>query len=257
VVLITKWFHRKKIVVSTHGGIFHTKNISLIKKFYFYVIEKFLLKNADAVIAVSEEDLSLFKKIYPETALIENGFSLPEVKGKKEKNRFLFVGRFSKNKRIDLLIETFSKIAGAKLIIVGNDFDNLEAGLREKAKKSEKGAKIEFKKNLSRKEIIQEYSRAEYFVSASEYEGFGVTAIEAMHCGCICILNKIPTFERFCKNGHGFIVNYSNTKSASEEIKKIMQKNNSDTKTKAQEFSKRFRWERKALEFIEVYKKIA
>ena len=45
VVLLTKFFHKKKIIISTNGGIFHTQNIAGIKKLYFYIIERLLLKN--------------------------------------------------------------------------------------------------------------------------------------------------------------------------------------------------------------------
>lgn len=256
VLLLTKFIHKKKIVVSTHGGIFHTKSIAGLKSFYFYTFQKLLLKNADAVIAVSKEDLRLFKKIYPKTILIENGITLPKAKGKKQSNSFLFVGRFSKNKRIDLLLETFAKLNKGKLVIAGNDFDNLLPKLKKKAKELLIQDNVEFKTSLTSKNMYKEYERAEYFVSAAEYEGFGITAIEAMHFGCIPILNNIPTFKDFCSQGRGYLVNYTNTKNTSQKIKNMIRKNNTKMSKKGIIFAKSFSWNTKINDFVNTYKSL-
>ena len=57
---------------------------------------------------------------------------------KKKKNCFLFVGRLSKNKRIDLLIDAFSllqkKGIDFELRIVGEDWEGILPELKQKAK---------------------------------------------------------------------------------------------------------------------------
>ena len=211
------------------------------------------MKNANGVIAVSKEDLKLFKKIYPKTVLIENGVSLPNPKPKKEKNRFLFVGRFSKNKRIDLLIKTFSKIPNSKLIIAGNDFDNLLPSLKELTKELEMEKRVEFKLNLPREKIFDEYNKAEYFVSASEYEGFGITAIEAMHFGCVCILNDIPTFRDFCKGGRGYLIDFNSPNKTTIKILKILETNKKNVKKNYKKYTESFKWTSKIIRFIKIY----
>ncbi len=262
VLLATKPIHKKKIVLSTHGGIFHTKNVQTLKKIYFFGLQKQLLKNVDKVIAVSKQDEKLFKQILPKekVVLVENGFTAPEPKGKKEKNSFLFVGRLSKNKGLFDLIETFSKVEKEfKLSIVGKDFDKILPELKARVKKVGLENKVLFVGEASGEELNKIYSKSEYFVSASKYEGFGVTAIEAMHYKCICILNSIPTFTQFCSEGRGIVVDYTNHTSTARRIEKLLGESAKEKKArikKAKDYSKQFLWKSKTKEFEKVYASI-
>jgi glycosyltransferase involved in cell wall biosynthesis len=47
--------------------------------------------------------------------------------------------------------------------------------------------------NLEDKELIKLYRNATLFVFPSTEEGFGLTLVEAMACGCCCVANKIET----------------------------------------------------------------
>ena len=92
--VLTKPFHGNKIVLSTHGGIFHTHSGSAIRRFYFYVCEKFLMNFVDMVIASSRNDVELFSKICPREKIIlfENPADVntsPIHQGKNE-NQFVF-----------------------------------------------------------------------------------------------------------------------------------------------------------------------
>jgi alpha-1,3-mannosyltransferase len=254
-ILATKPFHKKKIIISTHGGIFHTKNINKIKQTYFHSIEKTLFKNADKIIAVSKADKKLFKQIAPEKKiiLIENGFTAPEPKGKKKKNTFLVVGRLSKNKNIGRLFEVFAGIKSKYFMyIAGKDFDNLLNLLEDKARNLGIEKKIRFLGEITDKELRKLYSKSEYYISASKYEGFGITAIEAMHYGCVTILNRIPTFKEFASNGRGNIVDFEK-KDAASKIEKIIQKNHFTQRKKAKAYSKKFLWKYKVKDFIKIY----
>jgi len=261
-LLATKPIHKKKIVLSTHGGIFHTKNVQTLKKIYFFGLQKQLLKNADKIIAVSQQDEELFKQILPKekVVLIENGFSAPEPKGKKEMNSFLFVGRLSKNKGLFDLIDTFSKVEEEFILrIVGKDFDKILPELKAKVKQLGLENKVFFIGEASVEKLNKPYSKSEYFVSASKYEGFGITAIEAMHYKCICILNSIPTFTQFCSKGRGVIVNYKEHKETAEKIEELLGKNTKEKEKfikNAKAYSKQFLWKQKIKEYEKFYKSI-
>ncbi len=231
-LIVTKPLHRKKVVVSTHGGVFHTKNFGLLKKIYFNGVQKILLKLADRVIAVSENDRSMFRKIVPEKkiALLENAVDVSKFSSsnsKKEKNLFLYVGRLSRNKGLEKLIEGFAVAAkrkkNARLLIVGKDFENLKEELEKKAGEFGVSKQVEITGGVSDKKLREFYEKAEFFVSASEHEGFGITAIEAMAAEKIVLLNKIPSFEKFVKQGvNGFIVGFENSKKAGRDMIKAM-----------------------------------
>src|SRR5690348_6489434 len=62
--------HHKPIVVTTHGGIFHTQAWRRVKDFYWRYVLSRTLEQADKVIAVSAGDEALFKPIVASDKLL-------------------------------------------------------------------------------------------------------------------------------------------------------------------------------------------
>jgi alpha-1,3-mannosyltransferase len=264
---ITAFLHRKPMVLSTHGGVFHTNKKSIFKKIYFFCWNKLALKAFKKIVCVSKNDFELFSKIVPaeKLALVENGIEFEKFSKcavEKEKNSFLFVGRLSRNKRVDLLIAAFAELKEKefKLHIAGMDFDNLTKELKEMAITKGIEEKVFFHGEVSEQKLLELMGSSKFFVSASEYEGFGITTLEAMVSGCCAIVNNIEAFNYFVTNGeNGFIVNFSNSKEASERILNAMNLSKNEKKSivvNALEMAKEFSWEKKALEYEKVYAEV-
>lgn len=262
---LTKPIHKKPIVLSTHGGIFHTKAHSRLKAFYFNNWEKFIAKGFDAVAACSKNDFALFKKISKKIVLIENGMDYKFFSGARNRakpNTFIYVGRISKNKRVDNLIEAIAivrrKIPNVKLTIAGEDFENLLPNLKQlvAAKNLQKNVQFATGK-FSPEEVRAFYAGNEFFVSASQYEGFGISAIEAMACGAIPLLNNIDSFSDFIKrSGVGFVVNFENLEAAVKIILHAIALNKKQKEKmmqKGREFAGEFDWDEKVKEFRKIY----
>lgn len=224
-LLLTKPFHKKKVFISTHGGIFHTEKIGFIKKIYFDLIQKILLKSADKVIAVSKSDFEKFAKICNNLTIIENGIDLKKFKPKnKQKNSFIYLGRFSKNKNLESLIRTFSLIKekNFKLIISGKDEEQLLERLKKTTKELKIENKVKFVINPTNEQVIELYAKSEFFVSASQYEGFGLSLIESMASGCIPIVQKNDSFTNIINtNVNGFLTDFKSNK-ARDTIEKAI-----------------------------------
>ena len=105
---------------------------------------------------------------------------------------------------------------------------------------------------------MKQYNQAEFFVSASEYEGFGLTAIEAMASGLIPLLNDIESFRDFVEQeGNGFILDFSSPEKAGAGIEKALRLKASERKemaSKARLSVNRFDWPAKVKEFAAVYR---
>ena len=265
-LLLTKFLHKKPIIVQSHGGIFHTKNLGFLKMIYFNLIERFLLSFAEMVILDSIQDYAFFSKILPKNKLthIENAISLDDfsnLPSKKEKNSFLFVGRISKNKRVDLLIQAFcfllKSMPDAKLYIIGNDFDYCLQKCKELVQKNNLQKNILFVGELPRNKLLEYYSKSEYIVSASSYEGFGISIVEGLASGCIPILNNIPQFNEFVKDlGKEFIIDFENSEKAAKQISEISKSSNKNMAEKCQKIAKKYSWENKIDEFKNIYAKL-
>jgi len=255
-LIATKLLHKKPVVVSTHGGIFHTKKIALLKKIYFHTVQRILL-NFCVTVAVSKNDFKLFSGI-ASPVLIQNGVSAEKFKhGKKEKNTFLFLGRFSKNKRVENLLDAFSKIEGNyKLLIAGTDWENLLSGYKKKCMELGIENKIKFILNPKDNETKELYAKSEYFVSASQYEGFGIALVEAMASGCIPIVQKNEGFSNIItENKNGYFADFDSSESH-KKIESVMKKDNMEIIEGALKRSKDFSVETGVNKLEKIYMEI-
>ncbi|MEK6958089.1 MAG: glycosyltransferase family 4 protein [archaeon] len=264
-LVLTKQLHKKPVVVSTYGGVFHTKNIFALKQFYFHFLQRIILKFADRVIAISRNDYSLFRKIvWKNLVMVELGVDIGRFlapKGRKEKNLFIFAGRLSENKMVENLLGAFAIAVkmepSARLCIIGEDWEGLKAGLEGIAEKLGIGKSVLFTGKLGEKELLEYYSKADFFVSASGFESFGITTIEAMASGCIPIVNNIESFRNFIKdNESGFLVNFENHAGTAEKIVEVMRSEKEKTRKRAIEAAKKFDPRERAMELVKVYEAV-
>lgn len=259
ILTLTKIFHKKPLILSTHGGIFHTKKIKLMKNFYFNFWCRFIMKFVDKVIAHSKNDERLFSKI-SKPVLIPYSINFDDFSAKKtaDKNTFLYIGRLSKNKRVDRLLEVASylkkRIPNFRFYIVGDG--NERPMLEKKCKDLDLTKNVQFVGEKTGKPLLEYYFRSRFFLSASEYEGFGISVIEAMASGCIVIINDIESFRNFVKNDeNGFIIGFSKPKESSELILKIIDnKNLSKISDNAKKTAKEYDWKELIKKIENVYK---
>ncbi|MDP6670873.1 MAG: glycosyltransferase family 4 protein, partial [archaeon] len=183
------------------------------------------------------------------------------VKGARDSKTLLYFGRLSKNKGLHELIEAFSlvckKNAKAKLVIAGKDFDGLLPSLKKKVKALGIEGRILFKGEVTNKQLLNLMGQAGTFVSASQYEGFGISAIEAMAAGLVPVLNKIDSFKKFVKPGqNGFLADFSNKEEAAKQMELALKLGAAERKrlvTNAKKFASGFDWEAKAKDHLKIY----
>lgn len=225
---LTKPFHRKPLVLSTHGGIFHTPALGHLKRLYFQGLSRLTLRAFERIIAVSRGDMELFSQVARRVEHIPNGVTLEGLspRGERDGRTFLYVGRLSRNKRVERLLETFSRlkvlVPDFKLYIVGGDFEGLLPGLRTRARELGLEGRAEFVGEKDREGLLGYYSRAGFIVSASEYEGFGISILEGMAMGLVPILSDIRAHRDLVEGGGGFLLDYSDPEGAAGAIASIV-----------------------------------
>src|SRR3954453_17887942 len=62
---LTKPLHRRRLVVSTHGGFFHTQYASALKSVWFRLVTSMTIRAYAGVAAVSTTDFDRFRRIRP------------------------------------------------------------------------------------------------------------------------------------------------------------------------------------------------
>jgi alpha-1,3-mannosyltransferase len=206
-------------VLSTHGGYFHTANYSLMKKTHWQLFAGTILKRYDDVLAGSAADRDVFKTKAPNIKLVPNGVNVSKFAAVSRSaplpaTRWLYWGRLSRNKRIDLLINTVKQARNAgldvNLTIAGRDFDGLLPSIRAQIATSGLNEHIRvLEGSLSDADLLKELAAHSVFITASEYEGFGLSVIEAMAAGLLVVCRNMAPLNGFVAPGkNGVLINF-------------------------------------------------
>lgn len=200
---LTKILHGRRLIVSTHGGFFHTRYASWLKSIWFRTLTSLSMHAYAGVVAVSGSDFRRFARIRS-TGLhcIENGVntkkfadaaSLSPAKG------MICVGRLSSNKRLDRLIAFLKQVrqldAEWSLTIAGRAWDQNADDIRKMIAACGEQNAISILDSPTDAEIRDVMGRSSIFVSASEYEGFGLAVVEGLSAGLYPVLSDIEAFR--------------------------------------------------------------
>ena len=121
----------------------------------------------------------------------------------------LYVGSLFQRRRVDRLIHAFDlvadRVADARLEIVGEnrtnphvDFESIRAGCRH-------GDRVSIRSYVDDAALASLYDRASVFVFLSEYEGFGLTPLEALAAGVPPIVLDTPVARETCGAGARYV----------------------------------------------------
>jgi len=160
------------------------------------------------------EGSSLFKTMDQQEA--RNKLSL------SEEIIFLWVGRLNENKDPFTVLNAFKKYRSSKnnfklYMIYGTA--EMEVKLKKFVADNDMDSSVVFIGSVPHHDLELWYNASDYFISASHYESSGVALGEAMACGCIPIVTKIPTFISMTDQGR---CGYLFEKSDWEELYEIL-----------------------------------
>lgn len=142
-----------------------------------------------------------------------------EVQYKKD-DYYLTAARFVPYKKVDLIVEAFSKMPDKNLVVIGSGPDT------EKIK-SLANKNIEFTGYLSFNELKEHMKNAKAFLFAAE-EDFGITIVEAQSCGTPVIAYKIGgASETVINEKTGILFNEQTPASIIEAVEKFEKTENS------------------------------
>ncbi|WP_143438003.1 glycosyltransferase, partial [Hydrocoleum sp. CS-953] len=213
---------------------------SYLKFPYWYFLERPMLRQAKAVQVLDIRHGEFLINLGVNTSIIElpNGFHpedvLPESKLEWRQNtpaKLLFLGRIDAyNKGLDLLVEAFAKIVRKKdtsskykLIIQGPDFGDRKM-LEEKGKKLLICDNLSFLNpdfDVSPTSIIANY---DIFCLPSRFEGFGLSALEAMLAGRVLLVSEVGGIASHVKSSGCGVVVQPEVASIKEGLEELLER---------------------------------
>jgi alpha-1,3-mannosyltransferase len=265
---LSRLLHRIPLVVSTHGGIFHTKWASRFKQMYFSTVTRMSLGGVGAVVCVSQQDREKFEQIVaPERIrLIENGANIDRfwrLEKTVDPGLMLGISRLAENKRVHKVLEAMASLKNRypqmRLEWVGADFAGLRASLERRAVELGLGGRVRFHGATSREELYSLMERAQLFVSASAYEGFGLSTIEAMSAATVPVVTAVGAHPNVIEHGvSGFLADADAT-GLSEYIERALRMSPEEAAAMgeaARAATRRFSWTEIAPQYEQLYRQV-
>ncbi len=195
---------------------------------------KWLYPHADNILVqtpVQKKDLEdMIYSSHPNSQIITSpnwlplAFPPPKITPQNQRDiDILFVGRLDHQKNLPLFLDIVSlvKVQYPKLKVYfvgdGDQKNNLKKIIN----------RLHLRQNVFIQkptlDTISYYSRSKIFLLSSNYEGFPLTLIEAISCGCFPVVRNIPELSQFFTTNRQKII-YDNPKQAANIIKNILEK---------------------------------
>lgn len=247
------------------------KNASLKFKLFYAtkLFQKLSTLTCKKVIAVSQNTKKDIKKILKikesKIEVITEGVTnfdtelnieLLSKKFNIKDNYLLFVGRHEKYKNIDKVINAYLDLTenikeNLSLVIIGKSNNVVTPDLKILSKQNNK---IIFLESLSPEDLSLFYKNAKILVHLSEYEGFGLTVLEAMSYGIPVIASNISSIPEVVGDS-SFLVDITNKREIIDKINLLISDEELYKKISksVKERSKIFTWKKTSEQLLQIF----
>lgn len=186
---------------------------------YVYIIEDArvlkasFLRNAQYKLyrALEKAGINKFRKVSPHIHSVtqsqftqqeikeKSGISLPIIyppvninswKSEQKQEKVVSIGRFSPEKNQHTTLAIAKKCPSLPFVLIGKIDHQKYFNKLKKLINEQNITNVTIKTNLSHKELIKEVSTAQYFISTTIEEHFGISVVEAIAAGCIPIAHN-------------------------------------------------------------------
>lgn len=276
---------RKKTVVTIHDLtplVFPRHYPPGIKGNVRFFVQKISLRGAKAIITDSQnskKDIVRFLKIpekkvnvaYLAASPAFRQINLSASQSKKLKTKYklpskfvLYVGDVNYNKNVLALVGACKKIK-IPVVIVGKqatqiDFDRTHPEnqpLVQLIKQYGNDPQVIRTGFIPEEDLIGLYNLADVYCQPSLYEGFGLSILEAMACGCPVVASKISSLPEICGQAAIFVTPADRV-NISRGISQVLENRNLRLELVQKGFqqAKKFSWQKTSLATIKIYEKV-
>jgi glycosyltransferase involved in cell wall biosynthesis len=278
---------KSKCVVTIHDMTMHKQGLLatnlplplyLIKRIPYKIVFSWAVKHSVKVIVPSKtvkDDIVSYFKINPDKiAVIHEGFGVNYIVGKAasremeilakyglvNKNYFFYVGNAYPHKNLEMVVKAVvdlnkNKNESCEVVIAGSR-DIFMNRLNSQIIKNNAGEFVKIIGFINDNELRVIYKYSLGFVYPSLSEGFGLQGLEAISSGTILLASNIPIFREIYDT-HAFYFDPKDLTSISSTMYSVINMKSEDKYkylATAQEFIKKYSWQKMAKETLEIYK---
>ena len=230
-------FHRPSVPViyTVHHTYYQqSKYISTQKwKKILYLWEKFSYRRADYLMCVSDSTRRIILRHYGVNPKFCNTIPIGVDQSrffplylKRIPNSLFFLGRLEERKGIDFLIRAIpivkDRLNDIQLFIGGDGV--LRSSLENFIKKNNLESNVHLLGTVDDSALNEWYNKVSVVIIPSVFEGFGLTAVEAMACGTSVIASNADGLRDVIEDGiNGFWVPYNDVSALSARILDLLE----------------------------------
>ncbi len=267
-LVTTRRWHGRPVVLSSHGGFFHTAFLKHAKKLWFHTATRLLVHSVDALITTSEQDSALFRKLtsrlHPVRQAVDTR-AFAALPSAPVPGRWVTVGRVDVHKGIAALIKVLARVKNEDgrdflLTVVGPEVvDGLIPSLEAERDRLGLGAQVTFTRKVPFEALLEQVRTAELGIFPSEYESFGISVVEVMAAGVVPVLNDIHAFRCFThERKSGFVVPFSDVEAAAATLRRARDLGDARAKmvAAAREVAATYDWDVVVAEIEAIYQEV-
>jgi len=251
---------KAKKVLTLHGS--YAEQIELLYGDTMGEISKSFEKKAlcwaDAITAVSKSAVDYYKKLGFNVHHIPNAIDLDQIphSGKRlYTKQVIFVGRLSKEKGVDILIDAFNMLrSDIHLLVIGDgpEKKNLE--------KQSQNKNVHFLGQVDHTKSLEYICASDILLQPSRKEGLSTTMLEAMACKIPIIATNVGGNADLIDNmKNGILVESENPKQMIDSIEKMSNDDNLKTELIENAYRKiinEYDWNKVVKSYINLYQKL-
>jgi GT2 family glycosyltransferase/glycosyltransferase involved in cell wall biosynthesis len=225
---LTARLRGRRVIVHTHGLIFHTQWAARLKRLLVRVYYGPLLRlTGAAIVASSQPDrdslLALAPYLTRRVVLLENAIRLEhflELPRHPVPGRVLAFGRVSRSKGLDRLLQAMADISTPwQIWIAGAEEADERVHLERIAARLGIGERVQLRGPYSNDEFGDLLASADVAAFPSAGEGFGLALLEAMAASVPVVANDIPAHRALVGNElTDTLVDFDSGRAAGEKI---------------------------------------
>lgn len=266
-LVFTRRWHRRPVVLSTHGGFFHTQFAAAAKQLWFQTMTRALFASVDALVYTSDQDEALFRRISGRGRLVRTGVETAPwlaLAPQPRPGSWVTVGRVDVHKGIGALLRALALVRerdpSFHARIIGPEVvDGLVARLTAERDALGLADLVRFEGRLSDEALRAALTEAELGLWPAEYESFGISVVEAMAAGVAPVLNDIAAFRHFDAPGASERVDFADPAAAAAAILRARDRVRAApaaTAAAARAVARRFSWEAVVGEIEGIYREV-
>ena len=262
-----------KYVLSVHDLSFliFKQNQGIFFYFYYKIAIFWSLRNADKVIAISENTKKDIIKFYGtdkdkieviyldgDKELIEKGRVAKRIISEKY---FLALSTHPKRKNVISILKAISESSKLQKLtfVLAGKIDNDHLIYLNKMIKNLKLTNVRLLGYVSKDDLASLYKYAEFFIYPSFYEGFGIPVVDSLKLNCPVITSNTSCLPEVVPENYKFLVDPYSINDIKNKMEKIISLSETERKSIIEDnlnFSKKFNWEESAKQTINIYNKL-